>query len=78
MKYLALVSVLTFSLSALATDLSFGSFEVEETKVQPIDQPTTDLSFASFENADSQGRAIASVEENTTPAVDPVAFGSFE
>ncbi len=77
MKFLALISLLTFSLSSFASDLSFGSFEVEEKAQVPTEQ-TTDLNFASFESTDSQSRSIASESVESTPSVDPIAFGSFE
>jgi hypothetical protein len=77
MKYLALSFLLTFSLSALADDLSFGSFSVEE-RAQVQASAVIDLSFASFESEDSNGRGIANTNKEAAQTVDPVAFGSFE
>lgn len=77
MKYVLITSLAFFSLSAFASDLSFGSFEPEETKInEALDDKVNDL--LSFQVKDISERSIANTESEEMTVTDPVAFGSFE
>ena len=78
MKYLLMTSMIFFSLSAFANDLSFGSFDTETTQIdEKLDDRVLDL--LSFEIRDLSERSIANTNEAEDKiVVDPIAFGSFE
>ncbi|GEM_PF-5933974 len=78
MKFFCFFSLLLFSFSSFADDLSFGSFSVEE-KAVVTETTNSEIGFASFDVTDKSGRSIASVEEEVSESkMTDLSFGSFE